>query len=108
MKQITLIGNIGKVELKKKEHGFNLCFNLAVNTQYTNNQAEIVKKTDWFFCNKFYKNEPKGLMKFFKSGLLVAVNGNIDFSTTEKDGKSYFNKSVSVQELQVLTPKGDS
>ena len=105
LQSITFSGNV--VDNAKLFGGDKnvLMFKVAQN-QY-DKKAEDNQHTHWFNCYKWFKDEGTA-SKFidgFKKGASVTVMGKLSAKLNEKDGKSYMNLDVRVDEF-TLPPKG--
>ena len=107
MKQIQIIGNVGEKPTLQKlnDNIFSLKFSVAVSNSYKDKEGKEVEETDWFTCFRYFKTEPIELMKFFKKGLKVFVQGKPSFSVTNGKNVVYVNKTIQVSILEVLTLK---
>ena len=103
MKQIQLIGHIGKdAELKKAgDDNFFTVFNVAVSEKV---KGEDV--TTWFEIIKSGKNE--NLLSMLVKGAKVFVQGNLTPRQTEVNGKTYLNLNVSANMVWLVGSKADA
>lgn len=97
--RIVLTGNVGQEpEYKYFESGAAITkFTLAVK-RYDNKEKKDV--TDWFNVKTFSK-----LGEFVKKGHKVAVDGNLQTDTWEKDGEKKKAIYIMADTIQILTPK---
>lgn len=102
MKQIQIIGNIGKdAEVKKFGDTEYTTFTVAVTEKV---KEETV--TTWFDCLKYGTNDK--LRPYLLKGSKVFVQGNLSVKTSEKDGKTYTNINVNVSSLELIGSKSES
>jgi single-strand DNA-binding protein len=94
MKTITIAGNIGRdAETRSTPGGDKVTgFTVAVDDGFGER-----KRTLWFDC-AIWGNRGEKLATYLTKGSKVAVSG--DFSTHEKDGKTYLKVKVSEVTLQ--------
>jgi len=93
MKNISVLGRIGKVYEKKINNSFLLTVSIAVNEKIKNE-----KITTWFDVISFNK-EPHKIIDYLKVGDLLAVSGDLSFS-------AYLNKkNEAVAVAQIKFPK---
>ena len=89
MNNITVTGNVGKVELKTV--GGNSLLNFSVASERNYQKDRNNKVVDWFNCSVWGKRAD-GLAKVLKKGCGVAVIGEIQ--STKKDDKTFWNLNV--------------
>ena len=95
MKQITIIGNLGKdAEVKKIGENDYAVFNVGVKDG---------ESTLWFNCFKYGKNEK--LLPFLTKGSKMLIQGELSIKTSEKDGKTYVNSNINVSKIEFLSPR---
>jgi single-strand DNA-binding protein len=94
MKTITIAGNIGRdAETRSTPSGDKVTgFTVAVDDGFGER-----KRTLWFDC-AIWGNRGEKLASYLTKGSKVAVSG--DFSTHEKDGKTYLKVKVAEVTLQ--------
>jgi single-strand DNA-binding protein len=94
MKSITIAGNIGRdAETRSTPGGDKVTgFTVAVDDGFGER-----KRTLWFDC-AIWGNRGEKLATYLTKGSKVAVSG--DFSTHEKDGKTYLKVKVAEVTLQ--------
>jgi len=93
MKNISVLGRIGKVYEKKINDSFLLTVSIAVNEKIKNE-----KITTWFNVISFNKG-PHKIIDYLKVGDLLAVSGDLSFS-------AYLNKkNEAVAVAQINFPK---
>lgn len=99
MKQIQIIGHIGKdSEVKKFGETDYTVFTVAVTEKV---KGEDV--TTWFDCFKYGTND--NLRQYLVKGSKVFVQGGVNFKLSESNGKTYLNTSINVDKLQLIGSK---
>lgn len=105
MNQFTIIGNLTRdPELRTTQKGVDVCsFTVAVNRRgKESDKADYFRVTAW---NELAQNCHKYLLK----GRKVAVTGPVSVSTYQAaDGSTRANIEVTAQNVEFLTPKGES
>ena len=107
MNKLTIIGNLTKdPELRTTQSKVSVCtFTVAVNRrrrQDDEEQADYFRVTAW---RELGENCAKWLIK----GKKVCVVGPVSISTyTGQDGKTYANLEVTAQDVEFLTPSGQT
>lgn len=107
MNKLTIIGNLTKdPELRTTQSKVSVCtFTVAVNRrrrQDEEEQADYFRVTAW---RELGENCAKWLIK----GKKVCVVGPVSISTyTGQDGKTYANLEVTAQDVEFLTPAGQT
>ena len=89
MNNITVTGNVGKVELKQIGDTALLSFSVASDRNYQKDRNN--KVTDWFNCDIWGKRA-EGLAKVLTKGCGVAVVG--EMQSNKKDDKTYWQINV--------------
>ncbi len=105
LQSITFSGNVvDDAKLSGSDKNV-LMFKVAQN-QY-DKRAEDNQHTHWFNCYKWFKDEgiASKFIDGFKKGASVTVIGKLSAKLNEKDGKSYMNLDVRVDDF-TLPPKG--
>lgn len=107
MNKLTIIGNLTKdPELRTTQSKVSVCtFTVAVNRhrrQDGEEQVDYFRVTAW---RELGENCAKWLIK----GKKVCVVGPVSISTyTGQDGKTYSNLEVTAQDVEFLTPAGQT
>jgi len=105
MNKAILVGNLTRdPELSTIPNGTSVCkFSIAVNRRFAD--AEGNRQTD-FFNIVAWRALGENCNKFLKKGSKVAVVGQIQIRTYDKDGdKKYFTEIIA-DEVEFLSPKG--
>ena len=108
MNRTFLIGNLTKdPELRATRSGVSVCtFNIAVNRRFDKKDGEMV--TD-FYRITTWREMAENCSKYLAKGRKVAVIGELQPGIYEgKDGRTYLDLTVQAEEVEFLTPKGDS
>lgn len=89
---VFIVGNLGKdPEVKQLGTGTTVC-SFSVATSYQG--ANGTEKTSWHNVQAWQKTA-ENCAKYLKKGSKVCVEGRIDYSESEKDGKkTYFTNIV--------------
>lgn len=91
-------------ELRQTANGTAVCnFSVAVN-EYRKNSDDY---TSWIQCALF-SNRAEKLAPYIKKGIKVCVSGSLHQSRYEKDGERRSNVSLSVADIEFLSPKSTS
>lgn len=95
MNNANFAGNIGRVRpLATTQFGVVLNFSLAVKKRQKD-------QTLWIECAVWGDRASK-LEPYLASGTKVAVNGEVDVSTYEKDGQVFPKMTLTVRELTMM------
>ena len=112
MQKVILIGNLGKdPEVKTFDNGGKVAnFSVGVTERgyKTKDGKEIPDHTEWFNC--VARNGFAGVVEqYVKKGNKVYVAGKLRTREYNKqDGSKGYMTELNVEELELLTPKGDS
>ena len=112
MQKVILIGNLGKdPEVKTFDNGGKVAnFSVGVTERgyKTKEGKEIPDHTEWFNC--VARNGFAGVVEqYVKKGNKVYVAGKLRTREYNKqDGNKGYMTELNVEELELLTPKGDS
>lgn len=107
MNKLTIIGNlVADPVLRTTNSGLSVCsFKVAVNRR---KKVEGQPEAD-FFQVSVWRQLADLCQKYLAKGRKVCVMGNVSVSTYEgRDGKTYANLDVTADDIEFLTPKGDS
>ena len=107
MNKVILVGNLTRdPELTTTTSGVQMCrFGIAVNRNYSN--ADGVRETDFFNVTAWRGNAER-CGKYLHKGNKVAISGNIQMRTYESNGKKRTSFDIIVEDIEFLTPRGDS
>jgi len=103
MLHVTVVGHVGRVELK--EHGDTeiLAFSIAWN-----NPRDKEADPTWFECSLWGKRGA-AVGSFLEKGHQVCVLGELTFRQyTTKDGELRESKDIRVTDIQVLSSRDES
>mgnify|MGYP002627440193 CR=1 FL=1 len=106
MNKLFLIGNLTRdPELRKTPEGRSVCnFTVAVNRRSRSDhpEADYFRVTCW-------DGTADNCFKYLAKGRKVNVIGRVRLdSYTDRDGALRYNLKVDAQEVEFLTPKGDT
>jgi single-strand DNA-binding protein len=107
MNKVILIGNLTRdPELSTIPSGTNVCkFSIAVNRKYAG--ADGQRDTD-FFNITAWRGLGENCAKFLKKGSKVCATGQIQTRTYEQDGVKKYAIDIIADEVEFLSPKGNS
>lgn len=108
MNKLTIIGNLTRdPELRTTQSGISVCtFTVAVNRRKTQNQQQ--PEAD-FFRVSAWRELGENCGKWLIKGKKVAVVGPVSVSTYQgQDGKTYANLEVTAQDVEFLSPAGQT
>ena len=108
MNKVILVGNLTRdPELSETPSGVAVCrFAIAVSRDYANAEGE--RETD-FFNITVWRGRAENCGKYLKKGNKVAVIGSLqNRSYEDKDGVKRTLTDVVANEVEFLTPKGNS
>jgi len=108
MNKLTIIGNLTRdPELRTTQSGVSVCtFTVAVNRRRTQNQQQ--PEAD-FFRVSAWRELGENCAKWLIKGKKVAVVGPVSVSTYQgNDGKTYANLEVLAQDVEFLSPAGQT
>ena len=103
MNNVTLIGNIGKVE-ELKLHGDTKIIKCSLAT---NKKIKGENVTQWHSL-VFFNKLAEIVEKYVKKGSKIAVNGEINYNKYEKDGKTMYFTSIVCNNMELLGSKVES
>ncbi len=108
MNKCVLVGNLTRdPEHTTTASGVSICrFSIAVNRNYSNangeREADFINIVTW-------RNLADNCGKYLTKGNKVAVSGAIQTRTYEdKDGNKRYSTEVVADDVEFLTPRGDS
>ena len=110
MNRLTIIGNLTRdPELRTTSTGVNVCsFTVAVNRRKSSNSQNNQPEAD-FFRVSAWRELGENCQKYLAKGRKVAVVGPVSVSTyTGQDGTMRANLEVMANDVEFLTPKGES
>ncbi len=104
MNKIFIIGNLTHdPELRTTTGGVSVCtFSVAVTRRFA--QAGAERQTDYFRVNA-WRQLGETCQKFLAKGRKVAVMGELQARTYEKDGATRISLDISADEVEFLTPR---
>jgi len=80
-------------------------FTLAVNRQFTNSQGE--READFINC-VIWRKAAENFANFTHKGSLVGIDGRIQTSSYEKDGKKVYRTDVVVENFSLLESRHEA
>ncbi len=79
-----------------------LTFSLAEDKSYKDKNGEKVEKTVWHNCIMFATKFSEKQLDVFKKGNQFYIEGDYETSTSTKDGNTYNNANIIVENFKVL------
>jgi single-strand DNA-binding protein len=111
MQKVILIGNLGKdPEVKSFENGGKIAnFTVGVTERgyKTKDGKEIPDHTEWFNCVVRQGGLACVVEQYVKKGNKVFVEGKLKTREYEKDGQKKYLTELVVDNMELLTPKGE-
>ena len=110
MNKIFLNGNLtADPDYSVSASGVPVCrFTVAVNRRYNSNQSSEERTADFFRVVTFRKTA-ENCGSFLAKGRKVGVTGSIQINDyTDKEGNRRQSVDVTADEVEFLTPKGES
>lgn len=106
MNKVMLLGRLAKdPELRYTQSGTAVAnFTLAVNRRFTNQNGE--READFINCQAWQK-AAEFVANYFKKGQLMALEGRLQVSSYDKDGKKQWKTTVIVEQMDFAGSKGD-
>ena len=114
---ITIAGNVGKdAEMRYTPNGKAVAsFNVATNSQYTNNNGEVIKETTWFRVTTWGK-QAEICNQYVKKGMKVLVVGKLtaDPATggpriwSAQDGSPHTAFEINADTVRFLNKAGET
>lgn len=97
MNIVTLMGRLtAEPELKTTNSGLNYCrFNIAVDRPTSKDKE---RQTDFISCIA-WRTTAEFICKYFSKGNRIALNGNIQTGSYEKDGQKIFTTDVIAEKV---------
>ena len=112
MERLEIIGNLtADPEMRTTQSGSTVCsFTVAVNQPPTKAQRDSGQQPPAkFFRVSAWETLGDNCQKYLAKGRKVYVCGTVDVSTyTGNDGMVHANLEVTANEVEFLTPRGDS
>ena len=112
MQKVILIGNLGKdPEVKSFENGgkiVNFTVGVTERGYKTKEGKEIPDHTEWFNCSVRQNGLAGVVEQYVKKGNKVYVEGKLRTREYEKDGQKKYLTELLVDNMELLTPKGES
>ena len=111
MQKVILIGNLGKdPEVKSFDNGgkiVNFTVGVTERGYKTKEGKEIPDHTEWFNCSVRQNGLAGVVEQYVKKGNKVYVEGRLRTHEYEKDGQKKYLTELLVDNMELLTPKGD-
>ena len=104
LNKVELIGRVGRdPELRYTKSGTAVCnFSIATSEKYKDSNGDKQEKTTWHSCIA-WADLAEVANNHLKSGMLVYLEGRIDYRKYEKDGISYNKTDIRVQNMKFLS-----
>ena len=111
MQKVILIGNLGKdPEVKSFDNGgkiVNFTVGVTERGYKTWEGKEIPDHTEWFNCSVRQNGLAGVVEQYVKKGNKVYVEGKLRTREYEKDGQKKYLTELLVDNMELLTPKGE-
>lgn len=111
MQKVILIGNLGKdPEVKSFDNGgkiVNFTVGVTERGYKTKEGKEIPDHTEWFNCSVRQSGLAGVVEQYVKKGNKVYVEGKLRTREYEKDGQKKYLTELFVDNMELLTPKGE-
>ncbi|MCY7362382.1 MAG: single-stranded DNA-binding protein [Ignavibacteria bacterium] len=109
LNKVLLIGHLGKdPELSYTPSGVALCkFSLATNESYKGDDGNWVDKTEWHNITAWRKLA-EICSQYLKKGSKIYMEGKIQTTSYEKDGKKNYFTAIVMNEMVMLDGKGNT
>lgn len=102
--QITLVGNVGKVEPLRHTPNGDAVFNFSVATSNGKGDA---KKTTWWRVT-VWSNYGDTMSKVIGVGNKVLIIGTLDVTTDVKNGTTYVNLNVTANKVLNMSARDEN
>ena len=105
MNIVTLMGRLtAEPELKTTQSGLNYCrFTVAVDRP-TSKDKDKQRQTDFISCIA-WRTTAEFICKYFSKGSRIALNGNIQTGSYEKDGQKVYTTDVIAEKVYFCESK---
>ena len=111
MQKVILIGNLGKdPEVKSFDNGgkiVNFTVGVTERGYKTKEGKEIPDHTEWFNCSVRQNGLAGVVEQYVKKGNKVYVEGKLRTREYEKEGQKKYLTELLVDNMELLTPKGE-
>ena len=102
MNIVILTGNVGKDPEIKEFGGSKVCsFSLATTKKYKDKNGNQQTQTQWHRC-KAWNKTAELIEKWVKKGDKLGINGEIQYSESEKDGIKTHYIDILVERIEFL------
>lgn len=106
MNKVLLLGRLARdPELRYTQSGTAVAnFTLAVNRRFANQNGE--READFINCQAWQK-AAEFVASYFQKGQMMALEGRLQVSTYEKDGKKQWKTTVIVEQVDFAGSRND-
>jgi len=101
MNKVILIGRVGK-DAENPTAAQLAKFSLATTEKWTGKDGQKQEKTEWHNVVCFGKQAETAL-KYIKKGIMLSVEGSIEYQKYEKDGKTLYSTSIKCDRFEFLS-----
>ena len=107
MNNVFLVGRLTKdAEMRQTNSGKSVCsFGLAVDRKYKDQDGN--KVTDFFKCTA-WNGLAENIVKYTSKGSQVAVIGEMQAESWEKDGVTHYGVNILVEQCKFLNSKEEN
>lgn len=109
MNKVILIGNLGQdPETRYTQSGAPVTnMSLATGRKWTDKTTgETKEKTSWHRLTAFARTAEIAA-QYLKKGSKIAIEGELDYGSYEKDGVTHYTTQIIVRHLEMLSSKGE-
>ena len=103
LNRVTLIGNVGKVELKHTQTG-TACLNisLATTTSYKDNNEQWQDKTEWHRA-VFWGKRAESISQYIQKGNKLYIEGRLEtIKWQTQDGQDRYTTQINISDIVLL------
>lgn len=107
MNHVILIGNVGKADSKKVNETSLFEFSIATNKRYKTPSGEFENRATWHNCAA-WGTTADAMTKFVEKGRKIAIIGEIENQSWEKDGEKRYKTVIRVNSFEMLNSKAST
>ena len=103
---VSLIGNVGRVEVKTSNGTKFATINIATNERWVDKQTgEVKEKTEWHRVVTFRPKTVELVEKHIAKGDFLRVVGKLRTRSFDANGETHYSTEVHADRLGFLSPK---
>lgn len=104
--QVSLIGNVGKVEIRSSNGTKYAIINLATNERWTDKQTgEIKERADWHRLTTFRPKLVALIEQHVGKGDFIRAIGKLRSGSYDKAGETVYTVEIHMDRIGFLSPK---